>query len=264
MIRVVTTLLLAAAVLAGIWYLPLIWIQCLILLAIGLGLMEYGGLIFTSAADRFFTVFFGLSLAALMTWAPQPWLILAGLTAILFLTFLWGLQFRQPIERAVANVGLIFLGVGYLGLTLPFWSWIRAMGREWVMLLLFPALLTDTFSFLVGKAIGRHKLAPVVSPHKTWEGLFGGLCGGVFGLWLAARLFFREWEVEWLPLIGVGFGISLLAICGDLIESLIKRSANVKDSSHLIPGHGGALDRLDALIFVAPFFYFLVFQWQNK
>lgn len=258
MIRVVTTILLAAGALAGVWYLPLVWYQTLIWVAIGLGLWEYGRLIFTRPSDRFFTLALGLGMAALMIWAQG--LMMIGVLAVLLLCFLWGLKFKDPLEKATTHVGLIFLGVCYLGLTLPFWSWIREMGREWVMLLLFPACLTDTFSFLVGKVLGRHKMAPVVSPRKTWEGFFGGLAGGVFGLWLAVRLFFKNTETEWIVLVAGGIGISLLAILGDLIESLIKRSAHVKDSSHLIPGHGGALDRLDALVFAAPFFYFLVFQ----
>lgn len=257
MVRVLTTIALAAAVLAAVWYLPLFWYQCLILLAIGLGLMEYAKLIFQRPSDRLFTLLLGLGMAALMIWAGV--LVFPGLPAALLLSFLWGLKFKDPLEKATSRVGLIFLGICYLAITLPFWSWIREMGREWVMLLLFPACLTDTFGFLVGKALGRHKLAPVVSPNKTWEGFFGGLFGGVFGLWLASRLFFGHWQVEWIPLVMAGIGISLLAIFGDLIESLIKRSAHVKDSSHLIPGHGGVLDRLDALIFAAPFYYPLVF-----
>ncbi|MBI4125479.1 MAG: phosphatidate cytidylyltransferase [Deltaproteobacteria bacterium] len=257
MTRVVTTLLLAAGALAGVWYLPLLWYQCLILVAIGLGLWEYGKLIFTRRSDRFFVLLAGAGMGVVLIWFQ--WLMWVGFMTLLLLSFLWGLKFKDPLERATTHVGLIFLGICYLSFTLPAWSWIRALGREWVMLLLFSACLTDTFSFLVGKSVGRHKLAPVVSPYKTWEGFFGGLFGGVFGLWLASRLFFKSWEVEWIPLIGAGIAISLLAIAGDLIESLIKRSAHVKDSSHLIPGHGGVLDRLDALVFVAPFYYFVVF-----
>lgn len=256
MIRVVTTVLLAVAVLTGIWYLPLFWFQCFILFAIGLGLWEYAKLIFTETRDRAVTIVLGLTVAGGVTGWPN--MALALPIGVLFLTFLWGLQFKEPLERAGSHVGLIFLGVCYLGLTLPFWSSIRETGREWVMLLLFPACLTDTFGFLVGKAFGRHKLAPVISPNKTWEGFFGGIFGGVFGLWLAGQLFFSSIPLSWTKLILIGTSISLLAILGDLIESLIKRSVGVKDSSHLIPGHGGVLDRLDALIFVAPFFYLLM------
>ena len=126
------------------------------------------------------------------------------------------------------------------------------------MLLLFPACLTDTFGFLVGKSIGKRKLAPHVSPNKTWAGFFGGLFGGVFGAGLAYKLFFPQGTLPPSSLVGLGLGIAVLAIFGDLFESLIKRSAGVKDSGTLIPGHGGALDRLDALIFVAPAFYLWV------
>lgn len=255
MIRVLTTLLLAVAVLAGIWYLSNFHIQCLVLLAIALGLFEYVQLVLKDRIAQTLTVVLGFGLASLMTWWPSQESVLGGLVTVVFFAFLWGLKKREPLPDVMAEIGLMVLGVCYLSLTLPCWGWIHTLGKEWVMLLLFPACLTDTFGFLIGKALGRHKLAPLISPNKTWEGFLGGLFGGVFGLWLAGEIFFHDWQMGWPSLILAGIAISLLAIFGDLIESLIKRSAGVKDSSHLIPGHGGVLDRLDALIFVAPFFY---------
>lgn len=258
MIRVFTTFILAASVLAGIWYLEGFYFKIFVLLAIALGLFEYVQLVLRDSVSQAITLVLGFAMAAAMIWRPSLELLLGGLISVIFIASLWGLKKREPLPGIVAEMGLMVFGVCYLSLTLPAWSWIRDLGKEWVMLLLFPACLTDTFSFLVGKSIGRRKLAPVVSPNKTWEGFFGGLFGGVFGLWLAARLFFAGWDIAWPLLIGVGMGISIAAIFGDLIESLIKRSAGVKDSSHLIPGHGGVLDRLDALIFTAPLFYFLL------
>lgn len=258
MIRVLTTLGLAVFVLIGIWYFPLFYIRCLILIAIGLGLFEYAHLKLKDRGSRIFTLLLGLSLASLMTWAPSQETLLGGLVGSLFLILLWGLKNKEPLNEAFSRVGLILFGVCYLGLTLPCWGWLFQFGREYVMLLLFPACLTDTFGFLIGKGMGRHKLAPVVSPHKTWEGFFAGLFGGVFGLGLAQRLFFQTPVMNTATLIFLGLTLSLLASLGDLFESLIKRSAGVKDSGNLIPGHGGVLDRLDALIFTAPAFYLLL------
>lgn len=258
MIRVLTTLALAAFVLAGIWYFPLFVNQSLILVAIGLGLFEYSKLSFKESDFRLITLFFGVGLAAILIWIPSLETLLLGITAILFLTFLWGLKHKKPLNEVPSKIGLVLLGICYLSLTIPCWSWLFEFGRESVMLLLFPACLTDTFSFLVGKRFGKHKLAPIVSPNKTWEGFFGGLFGGIFGLWLAQKLFFATPLLSWGSLLLLGITISFLAIVGDLIESLIKRGVGVKDSGVLIPGHGGALDRLDALIFVAPAFYLIV------
>ncbi len=258
MTRVLTTILLAAGVLAGIWYLPTFWIQVLILIAIFLGLLEYANLVFEDRIQRRFTLLLGTAFAAWVSWNPSFENLLGGLAAVLFLSFLNGFMKKEPLGGVTASTGLTLLGACYLSLTLPSWGWIHQMGREWVYLLLFPACLTDTFGFLVGKSIGKRKLAPVISPNKTWEGFFGSLIGAIFGIWLAAKLFFPEGRFSLIWLAGVGLGISLLAVFGDLIESLIKRGAGVKDSGHLIPGHGGALDRLDALIFVAPVFYLFV------
>lgn len=261
MIRVITTLILAGAVLFGIWYLPLMAIQWIIVAVIGVGLWEFGSLVFEQVPTRCFTILLGLTIATLATWPPKMDGILElVILSTIFLSFLWVLKFPEPLEQAVHRVGLIFLGVCYLGLTLPMWGWIQGLGKEWTMLALFPASLTDTFGFLLGKAIGRHKLAPRVSPNKTWEGAIASLFGATFGLWLANELFFEpKLVLTWPKLIVIGVSMSLIAIFGDLAESLIKRSAKVKDSSHLIPGHGGALDRLDALTFAAPFFYFVVY-----
>lgn len=258
MIRVLTTILLAIGVLAGIWYLPLIGFQLVILTAIGLGLSEYAKLVFQDNKTRVFTILLGLGLASLVTWSQSPELILLGIIGAVFASFVWEMSHLEPLPEAAHRVALIVLAVCYLALPLPFWGHIKAAGREWVMLLLFPACLTDTFGFLVGKSIGRRKLAPTISPNKTWEGFFGGLLGGgIFGTWLAYTLFFDGRAVNWTALFAVGLSVSIVSALGDLIESLIKRSVGVKDSSHLIPGHGGALDRLDALTFVAPLFYFL-------
>ncbi|OGQ46083.1 MAG: hypothetical protein A3H42_00230 [Deltaproteobacteria bacterium RIFCSPLOWO2_02_FULL_46_8] len=267
MLRLISTIILSALVLATIWFLPLFPFQIVILVATGVGLWEYASLIFQNKGPRFFTLFLGLVFASLMTWYPSREILLIGLLAIVFVTFLWGLKNQSPaghqnLSETTHYMGTVILGVCYLALTLPFWSWLRELGREWVLLVLLPACFTDTFGFLVGKSIGRHKLAEVISPNKTWEGFFGGLCGGIFGLWLATQLFFQGriyyWNQTWWHLIIIGASISIVAALGDLFESLIKRSAGVKDASHLIPGHGGALDRLDALIFVPSFFYFLL------
>lgn len=264
MTRVITTLILAAAVLAGIWYLPPRYFEIGILLIVGLGLWEYSQLLFKNKKTRLFTILLGLSVAgSLSPTAVKYWDIgiLVGFAAVLlavFLAFLWSMRFQPVLEKMLPEAALIFFGVCYLGLTIPFWSWIQEAGPKFALLVLFPAALTDTFGFLVGKAIGRHKLAPRISPNKTWEGAIAGLLGGgIFGWWLAYTLFFQTaTSSPWYHGIPVGLTISLLAILGDLVESLIKRSVGVKDSSHLIPGHGGVLDRLDALIFVAPFFHF--------
>ena len=108
----------------------------------------------------------------------------------------------------------------------------------------------------VGKAIGRHKFAPTVSPNKTVEGFFGGLLGGII-----VAVIMRLWllsSFDWWVLIVAGLIVSLVGQLGDLVESMWKRSYGIKDSSAIIPGHGGVLDRFDSLLFAAPALYWFL------
>jgi phosphatidate cytidylyltransferase len=127
-------------------------------------------------------------------------------------------------------------------------------GTGWVILAFAVAFLNDTFAYFAGRFFGRHKLLERISPKKTWEGAAGGVLGSVLGA-VAVRLLDVTRDLGTLSLAGaaaVGLGAAVLAPVGDLAESMLKRSAGVKDSGRLIPGHGGLLDRIDALLFVAP------------
>jgi phosphatidate cytidylyltransferase len=125
-----------------------------------------------------------------------------------------------------------------------------------LLLVLLVVWVSDTAQFYIGTLLGRHRLAPAISPKKSIEGAVGGFIVGVAIMMTLGGL--------WLPAIGmpllaaIGAGLVALGIAGDLFESLLKRSANVKDSSGLIPGHGGVLDRIDALLFVVPAFYLVL------
>ena len=154
-------------------------------------------------------------------------------------------------------------GLLYLSLTFPTLLELRLLEGEAGWGLVFLAMLItfggDTGGYFAGRAFGRRRLAPVLSPKKTWEGYFGGLLLGAAGV-AAARQFPACSSLSSLDLfILSGVGVSL-GVLGDLFESLIKRGAKVKDSGQLIPGHGGILDRIDGLLFVAPFVLFYLQQ----
>jgi phosphatidate cytidylyltransferase len=112
----------------------------------------------------------------------------------------------------------------------------------------------DTGSYFVGSFFGRHKIAPSISPGKTWEGFFGGVLFASIGLWLVLR----EIHILKSPLMIITFAsfVCILALCGDLFESWLKRRAGIKDSGDILPGHGGFLDRFDGILFAVFFFYF--------
>ena len=160
---------------------------------------------------------------------------------------------RDALARAAAAAFPML----YLGLPIGAMVALRALrGREALFLLLLTVIVSDTAQYYSGRAFGRRLLAPAISPKKTVEGAIGGF---VFGAVLMAVV--GSW---WLPSIPIALrallGVTLVAlgIAGDLFESMLKRSANVKDSSALIPGHGGILDRIDALLFAAPVYYIVL------
>jgi phosphatidate cytidylyltransferase len=128
-------------------------------------------------------------------------------------------------------------------------------GRLVVLLLLVVIVVSDSAQFYTGRAFGRRPLAPSISPKKTLEGAIGGMVFGTAAMAAGGRWVFGA---EWWLLALAGATIAALGIVGDLFESLLKRSAGVKDSSHLIPGHGGVLDRIDSWLFAAPVYYVFV------
>ena len=157
---------------------------------------------------------------------------------------------RDALGRAAAAM----FPVLYLGL--PIGALVAIRSREALFLLMLTVMVSDTAQFYAGRAFGRRLLAPAISPKKTVEGAMGGFVFGAAIMTIAGA-----W---WLPAIPaalralIGAGVVALGIAGDLFESMLKRSAGVKDSSGLIPGHGGVLDRIDALLFAAPIFYLVV------
>ena len=127
---------------------------------------------------------------------------------------------------------------------------LTGLGRDWVYLTLFATFAVDTAAYFTGRAIGRHKLAPTISPSKTWEGFLGGYIGGFAAVFALDAAFDVEAGTSAILLIAATLPIA--AVGGDLFESWLKRRAGVKDASDLIPGHGGLLDRLDSLLWTFP------------
>lgn len=167
-------------------------------------------------------------------------------------------------DRVISDLGVLLAGILYPALFLGTLVGIRSSGDSSA---LFVTALTvvliwssDTFAYYTGKSIGKHQLTPI-SPKKTWEGSIGGLIGaGVVGgllkhFWIGAAL---DWSQILLLVIICG----VVGQVGDIFESKLKRAANVKDSGSLLPGHGGMLDRLDAVILVSPLVYVLFVHWQ--
>ncbi len=179
-------------------------------------------------------------------------LALVMLLLMLFLMFICELY--RPSEHPANNIGTTLMGVVYVALPLALMCHIPALGagawNPWQMLFfVFIIWSNDVFAYLVGMSIGRHRLFERHSPKKSWEGFFGGLAGAMLMGWIAARVLEAD-AVQW---IGLALVAAVTGVLGDLVESMLKRAAGVKDSGNIIPGHGGILDRFDALLLAAPF-----------
>jgi len=197
----------------------------------------------------------GLPSAGYLVWAT---VLTLGVTAVLIIR---AEPQRQPGLAAV----LTAFGAFYAGGLLAFALWLRSIGGTgpgWsgTAVLFLPVAVTwlgDSAAYSVGRAIGRHKLAPVISPKKTWEGAIAGLVATAAGAALYVELTRQlvPWSMSLWQVLLFGSLISVAGQVGDLFESRFKRDCGVKDSSNLLPGHGGALDRVDSLLFVFPFAY---------
>lgn len=182
------------------------------------------------------------------------------LFAALFLTgtyFLLKTRTVEEVMRYPTGVALTLFGAVYVGFSLNFFIWLRdEWGPYYIYFLLAVIFIGDSGAMYVGKAMGKHKLAALASPKKTVEGAVGGLLTACLGGLLIQQFLLKE-AVLWKALL-FALCVHLVAQISDPVESLFKRAAGVKDSSSLLPGHGGFLDRIDSLIFAAPLYYFLL------
>ena len=159
--------------------------------------------------------------------------------------------------------GWTVAGILYMGWMVGYYVMLRQLdhGRELVILALFTTFACDTSAYFVGRAWGKHHMTPTVSPHKTWEGAAGGFAAAVAAA-VALRFLLNlgDWSLplSYIEAIGAGSLIGVIAQLGDLVESLLKRRAGVKDSGSLLPGHGGVLDRIDSLVFTGVIVYYFV------
>lgn len=184
---------------------------------------------------------------------------LAGAAAALVLAALLAQLSPAARPQALANAGVTVLGPLYVSLfaALDLLRRLPADGLAWTALVVVSVWVADSAAYFGGRAFGRRLLAPAISPKKTWEGAVSGEIGGIGAASLLAAVF----GLPVLPAAAVGALAGTVGLAGDLAESALKRAAGVKDSGGLLPGHGGILDRFDALLFVAPAAYFLIREW---
>ena len=275
--RIITALVLLAILLPALFYPSHVPFACVMLVLIGAAAWEWGRL---NQCGPGVSIFLGIEMVALC--ALSWWLNLLNQPLVvvwLLASAGWVLGGAALLRVAVPGWPKVPRGLRLVGGMLALWvAWLaavqaRTVGINFLLSILMLVWVADVFAYFAGRAFGlrwtRSKLAPAISPGKSWEGVWGGMAGVVLlalvWVWadrsagadvasLYTRLADRGW---WLLVLGALF-LAAMSVVGDLVESLVKRSAGAKDSSHLLPGHGGVLDRIDALLPALPIAMMLV------
>jgi phosphatidate cytidylyltransferase len=257
MTRVLSALVLLPAVIGVVWFLPPLATLLLALVAAALAFVEYASI---AAALGVYVprLVSGTAVVAACA-ALGSGLGMADVVVMTALITIGALAVGsgEPGPAILRDGSAAWFPVGYIGLPLGALAAVRdSGGRGAVLLLMITIVISDSAQYYTGRALGRRPLAPSISPKKTLEGAIGGLIFGTIAFVIGARLVFPNAPVPLVALVGAS--IAALGIVGDLFESLLKRSAGVKDSGTLIPGHGGVLDRIDSWLFAAPVYYVFV------
>jgi phosphatidate cytidylyltransferase len=256
MIRIASAAVLLAILAGTVWFLPPIATLALAEVVAALAFVEYVQLA-SSLGARVAAPVSGSAVlaacAAVATWSPAVDIVL--LTTVIVIGGL-AVASLQPGPAVLRDAAASVFPVLYIGLPLGALAAIRAVSREALVLLMMTVIVSDSAQYYTGRALGRRALAPSISPKKTVEGAIGGVVLGAAAMTAGGLYVFERPHPALLALVSAA--VVALGIVGDLFESLLKRSAGVKDSSGLIPGHGGVLDRIDSWLFAGPIFYVFV------
>jgi len=271
--KVITGVLLSAAVIAAIIWAPFYVLAAILSLFLCGAAWEFGLLAGGRKLDAVAVAVGSLAVLVIsMFFSDQAFAMpmiqavfvasMLGLTAVL--------MSPEPVEGAGRRAATVAAGIVYVGVagalclrlfrpesgisgsvdTIGKWALLTAAVITW---------LNDTMAYFGGKLFGRRKMYKVISPNKTWAGSISGMLGSVGGAFLIRFVFDIDYPA--LQLLGLSILGGMLGQIGDLVESMFKRSAGVKDSGNLLPGHGGMLDRIDAFLFVGPFTWMWLFVW---
>jgi phosphatidate cytidylyltransferase len=253
--RIVTALMIALPLLGILLFAAPEWIVVALAIVLLLGAWEWSG--FIQPAKLFMRMAYVLFIGGLIGgWYFYPHWIPPY--TLLYMSVLWWIAASAWIvffpefssRHATGLIGVLVLVPMWIALVTLAMHQVR--GAQYILCLLLLVASTDIGAYFVGRAFGKHKLAPRVSPGKTWEGVAGGLISSMIIAVLAAHWF----GVQLLPFVVLSLITAIFSIVGDLTESLFKRHTGLKDSSHILPGHGGVLDRIDSITAAAPVFVY--------
>jgi phosphatidate cytidylyltransferase len=240
------------------WKLPPVYFLALVVITAVLGQYEF----YRMAQARGIrpNALLGSALGALVVLnAYHPLIPASGaflLAACLLAIMVVRLFSARPVEGAIEDVSATFMGIVYVALLFGFQVSIRtgADGRQWLVFLYFIIWASDIGAYSIGIPFGKHRLYEKISPKKSIEGLIGAFVASA-GMALFCRWWFMP-SIGMGAVVGIALALAVAGTIGDLVESLFKRAAGVKDSGTIIPGHGGILDRMDSMLFAAPVLYY--------
>ena len=262
--RIITVLWSFPLAIIAIWFdKPLPWFTILMVVLGILAVLEFYRI--TAVTSVKSHAFLGVIWAVLFILSPHfDYDFLMPLLLASALVLFTGLLLLRPQrEGAFANWAWTMAGLLYVGWLLSYLVALRLdAGRNWVFFVLLVTIASDTAAFFVGRAVGKYRLAPYISPHKTWEGAIAGVGGAIIVSFLFTLPTPFALPLSYGQAILLGFLVSVFGQLGDLLESLMKRKTGVKESGKLMPGHGGILDRMDSVIFagMVVYYFFLITQ----
>ncbi len=267
--RIITAAFLIAGVLLALFLFPFHLFLILIDVTLLLGFLEIQK-ITGKIRTPLFSISLGFLLALPWVWNYYPDLITPVMTAALILHVI-GILISPPaqLNQCLVQVSYSFFAIFYLGFPFSILSTFQInsplssadSGRIWELMLVFISLwLSDSAAYFTGRAIGKHKVTPRISPNKSLEGFIAGIIAPAIGAVVYGKFLLPDYPVWFMLIAGLTLGIC--GILGDLFESALKRGAGIKDSSNLFPGHGGILDRTDSILAGFPAFYLLKFVWE--
>ena len=265
--RTITGIVFVAIVLASIYFQPKYnTLTNLFLIVMGLGLYEFYGLVnkgFNVQVPAPYLVFCGLILYCLLRAVATGDSIMTVIGMALYILCITGLfifELYRKKEQPIHNLAFAVLGQIMVALPFGMMNLIAVPGQiYWVLAIFILIWLSDSGAYLVGCTLGKHRLFERISPKKSWEGFFGGCAFAIGGAMLLWHLFTTVWPIAtdttWWQWLVFAILIIVFGTYGDLAESHLKRSAGIKDSGNILPGHGGILDRFDSLLFCIPVIY---------
>ncbi len=221
------------------------------------GVWEYNNMVFGKgfASEKIEGVIFAIIIPLFALWGNNQHLLAVMAFSVLIVFILFVLSIKES-NYDVLSVAKVIFGMMYIPFLMSYFISLRMMekGILWILFVLILAFVGDVVALYVGKYFGKHKLTPLVSPGKTVEGLAGLVLGSTIACLIFAYYFLPEISLTQIAILA--FTGSIIGQLGDICESAIKRNYGFKDASSFLPGHGGILDRLDCLIFIAPFVYY--------